>query len=265
MKLTRLLLLVLLPTAAWSQDLPPELVRYADFVFYNGNVLTADADRDFTVAEAVAVRDETILAVGTSERILRFAGPDTRRIDLAGRSLTPGFIYSDGDNAVPAGDIIKDSQWGGFTHPHLGGESLDQALATLSFIVDQESASGVPLFFNLSDSWASIAMRSWGISTLDEVAPEIPIAVYLDSSYGLVNTAMIELALSKGFPVDHSTSTAMPTVTSRAKQVRSSSASSAGRSGRGLIPDGLTRLQSPVPRKRWRSTLATASRLRQVT
>jgi len=196
-------LLLLTPVATIAEDVPPELIRYADFVFHNGQVLTADADSSFTVAQAVAVRDSKILAVGTSEDVLRLAGPTTRRVDLKGRSLTPGFIYSDGDNSVPAGDILKDSQWGGMTHPHLGGETLDQALATLSFVVGREGTNGEPMFFNLSDSWASLAMQRWDISTLDEVAPEIPIAVYLDSSYGLVNTAMINLALERGFPADH--------------------------------------------------------------
>jgi hypothetical protein len=200
-----LLLLVIGATPVYAQtgDIPSELIRYADFVFYNGQVLTADADRDFTVAEAAAVRGNTILAVGDNIDVLRLAGPDTRRIDLKGRSLTPGFIYNDGDNAVPAGDILKDSQWGGFVRPHLGGSTLDQALATLSFIVDQEGAGEEAMFFNLTDSWAGIAMKSWDIATLDEVAPETPIAVYLDSSYSLVNTAMIDLALEKGFPEDH--------------------------------------------------------------
>ena len=203
MKLGRLFLLILAPVIAQTQDLPQELIHYADVVLYNGQVLTADADKNFTVAEAVAVRDEKIFAVGASDRIVSLAGPETRRIDLRGRTLTPGFIYSDGDNAVPAGDILKDSQWGGFTHPHLGGDTIDQALATLSFIVDKEGAGGVPMFFNLSDSWASVAMQSWDITTLDEVAPEIPVAIYLDSSYALLNTAMIDLAIEKGFPADH--------------------------------------------------------------
>ena len=197
------LLLISCSNAVAQGAVPSELIRYADVVFYNGQVLTADADKNFTVAEAVAVRDEKILAVGTSKRILQLAGQSTRRIDLRGRSLTPGFIYSDGDNSVPAGDILKDSQWGGTIHPHLGGETIDQALATLSFVVGKEGKTGEPMFFNLSDSWASVAMKSWDLATLDEVAPEIPIAVYLDSSYGLVNTAMIELAIKKGFPRDH--------------------------------------------------------------
>jgi len=192
-----------LPSYAQDSGVPPELIHYADIVFTNGEVLTADADKNFAVAEAVAVRGNTILAVGRSSDILRLAGPATRRVDLRGRSLTPGFIYNDGDNSVPAGDVLKDSQWGGLTRPHLGGATLDQALATMSFIVENEGAGEPAMFFNLSDSWASIAMKSWGISTLDEIAPDMPIAVYLDSSYSLVNTAMIELALERGFPKDH--------------------------------------------------------------
>ena len=188
---------------AQNSEIPRELIRYADFVFFDGQVLTADADKKFTVAQAVAVRDSKILAVGATSDILRLAGPGTRRVDLDGRSVTPGFIYNDGDNSVPAGDILKDSQWGGYVRPHLGGETLDQALATLSFIVDKESTAGEAMFFNLSDSWAGVAMKTWDISTLDEVAPDTPIAVYLDSSYSLVNTAMIELALKAGFPEDH--------------------------------------------------------------
>ncbi|MGH2569076.1 MAG: hypothetical protein ACRDGA_12125, partial [Bacteroidota bacterium] len=190
-------------TVAWSDNLPEEILAYADLVFYNGQVLTADADQAFTVAEAVAVRDEKILAVGTSQRMLSLAGPITRRVDLRGRSLTPGFIYSDGDGSVPAGDILKDSQWDGTIHPRLGGETIDQALTTLGFIVREKGSAGEPMFFNLTDSWASVAMESWDIATLDEIAPDVPIVIYLDSSYGLLNSAMIELALDKGFPANH--------------------------------------------------------------
>lgn len=203
MKRIILSLLLIAPALVHGQNVPAELLHYADIVLFNGQVLTADADKTFTIAEAVAVRDEKILAVGTSVKILRFAGPNTRRIDLRGRSLTPGFIYSDGDNAVPGGDILKDSQWDGRPHPHLGGETLDQALSTLAFVTREKGSATKPVFFNLSDSWASMAMESWDISTLDEIAATTPIAVYLDSSYALINSAMIDLAIESGFPADH--------------------------------------------------------------
>jgi len=199
-----LLLTLLYAMSASSQSaIPEELIHYPDFVFYNGQVLTADADEGFTIAEAVAVRGNRIFKVGNSADIRRLAGPNTRAIDLRGRSLTPGFIYNDADNAVPAGDILKDSQWNGMTYPHLGGETIDQALVTLARIVETAGEPGEPLFFNLQDQWAAVAMKSWGISSLDEVAPENPVIVYLDSSYGILNTAMIELAIQKGFPANH--------------------------------------------------------------
>ena len=200
---TCVLLALVVATQALAQAVPDELIRYADIVFTNGQVLTADADRDFGVAQAVAVRDARILAVGTNEQISRLAGEDTRRVDLRGRSLTPGFIYNDGDNSVPAGDMLKNSQWDGRIQPNLGGDTLEQALETIAFIVNRQGGRAEPLFFNLTDAWAGIAMKSWDLATLDRVAPATPIVVYLDSSYCLVNTRMIELALATGFPENH--------------------------------------------------------------
>lgn len=189
--------------SAQTANVPAELIHYPEFIFFNGQVLTADADEDFTVSDAVAVRGNRIFTVGTNRQVRRLAGPATRVINLRGRSLTPGFIYNDGDNSVPAGDILKDSQWNGIIRPHLGGETVDQALATLSFIVEKEGEPGEPLFFNLRDTLSGTAMDSWGISTLDEVAPDNPVIVYLESSEGLMNSAMIELAIESGFPANH--------------------------------------------------------------
>jgi len=199
------LTLQLVASTAFAQvsDIPAELIHYPDFVFFNGHVLTADADRDFTISEAAAVRGNKVFAVGTTQQIRRLAGPNTRVIDLKGRSLTPGFIYNDGDNSVPAGDILKDSQWNGLTRPALGGATIDQALATLAYIVENEGQADEPMFFNLQDQWAATAMESWNLSTLDEVAPNNPVIIYLDSSYGMVNSAMVELAIKEGLPADH--------------------------------------------------------------
>ena len=66
----------------------------ADLVFINGHVVTVDSQRP--EAQAVAVRGDRIVAVGTTDAILRLAGPQTRTIDLAGRLLIPGFIEGHG-------------------------------------------------------------------------------------------------------------------------------------------------------------------------
>src|SRR5688572_6973658 len=61
-----------------------------DVILSNGKIITVD-DR-FSIAEAVAVRGDRIVAVGTNSEITRLAGPATRRIDLRGRSVVPGLI-----------------------------------------------------------------------------------------------------------------------------------------------------------------------------
>ena len=61
-----------------------------DLVLSNGKIITVD--ERFTIAQAVAIHDDRIMAVGTNQEIARLAGPNTRRIDLRGRAVIPGLI-----------------------------------------------------------------------------------------------------------------------------------------------------------------------------
>ncbi len=61
----------------------------ADTLFRNGTVITIDDDRPR--AEGVAVAFGRVLAVGSDRELEALRGPDTRVIDLAGRTLIPGF------------------------------------------------------------------------------------------------------------------------------------------------------------------------------
>lgn len=60
-----------------------------DAVYHNARVVTVN-DR-FEIAQAVAVRDGEIVAVGADREVLALAGPATRRVDLGGRTMLPGF------------------------------------------------------------------------------------------------------------------------------------------------------------------------------
>ncbi|MGJ5830368.1 amidohydrolase [Streptomyces ossamyceticus] len=57
-------------------------------VLTGGQVITVDAG--FTVAEGVAVRGREIVAVGTDAEMRALAGPTTRIVELAGRTVLPG-------------------------------------------------------------------------------------------------------------------------------------------------------------------------------
>ena len=68
------------------------LAQPADLIVTNARIATLDAKS--TVAQAMAVREGKIVAVGTTQAVRRLAGPATRRIDAGGRTVIPGLIDS---------------------------------------------------------------------------------------------------------------------------------------------------------------------------
>lgn len=102
------------PAAGWAQS--------ADTVLLNGKILTVD--RSFSVREALAIRDEKILAVGSNAEIRKQAGPQTRVIDLQGRTVIPGLIDSH-IHAIRAGQTFTtEVNW-------VGTHSIDEAMARI--------------------------------------------------------------------------------------------------------------------------------------
>jgi hypothetical protein len=68
---------------------PPAESR-ATLVLTNGKIITVD--ERFAIAQAVAIRGDRIVAVGTNQQIDRLVESGTRRIDLRGRAVIPGLI-----------------------------------------------------------------------------------------------------------------------------------------------------------------------------
>src|SRR5262245_10422604 len=64
----------------------------ADTILYNGKILTVDSQ--FKTAQAVAVRGKQIAAVGADSDVMKLAGPNTVKIDLKGKTVTPGLIHT---------------------------------------------------------------------------------------------------------------------------------------------------------------------------
>ena len=63
---------------------------YVGRVLNNGKILTVD--NEFSIAEAVAIDGDRIVAVGSNTEIAEHIGPDTQVIDLQGRTVIPGLI-----------------------------------------------------------------------------------------------------------------------------------------------------------------------------
>ncbi len=87
-----------------------------DLILHNGKVITVD--EQFTVAEALAIRGDRIIAVGSDADVLELAGPDTDHLDLRGSTVLPGLVDThthplgaamyEFDHTVPEMDSVAD-------------------------------------------------------------------------------------------------------------------------------------------------------------
>ena len=84
--------------SAQAQSYPPEILRFADKVYTNATIVTLDDhtmnSNPGTIAQAMAVRDEVIIGLGSNDEMMRMAGPDTEIIDLLGKTVLPGIVES---------------------------------------------------------------------------------------------------------------------------------------------------------------------------
>ncbi|HWP56852.1 MAG TPA: amidohydrolase family protein [Candidatus Acidoferrales bacterium] len=79
-----------------AQTVPPELISYPDTILHNGKIATMDdqtrSTNPGTIVQAVAIREGKIVATGNNRQILAMKGPQTKIIDLKGRTVVPGII-----------------------------------------------------------------------------------------------------------------------------------------------------------------------------
>ena len=94
----------------------------ADTLLVNGKILTVD--RAFSTREAMAIRDGRIVALGGNLEIRRLAGPQTRVIDLEGRTAIPGLIDSHLHAIRAALSFSTEVNW-------IGATTLTEAVARI--------------------------------------------------------------------------------------------------------------------------------------
>ena len=192
------LLLGMLCGSTYSQDVPPEVIVYPQIILYNGKILTVD--RNFSVAQAIAIRDERILAVGTDNRILRLAGPNTERIDLQGKTVVPGFIdthahYGDYDilNMLLEEEGIEwegQIEWLG-----LIWKDVEMALRDIKRAVDAAAPNElVRIPISIADK--SDLLSKMTMAQLNSVSPRNPVVIVGQVRIGpqAANTRAIDLA-----------------------------------------------------------------------
>ncbi len=165
-------------------------------VFVNGEVLTMDADN--RVVQALSVRSGRIEALGSNEEIMALVSDRTEILDLAGRTLLPGFIDAHGHfPASGLGTVAAD-----LNSPPLGNiTDIDGLLTAL-----REQATGVPkgewvTGFGYDDTLLAES-RHPSREELDSVSGEHPVAILHISGHMVVanSAALAEAGIDAGTP-----------------------------------------------------------------
>jgi predicted amidohydrolase YtcJ len=155
----------------------------ADVVLTNGVIYTVDEGR--TTAEAIAIKDDTIIFVGSAEDAGEYIGEDTSVIDLEGKLVLPGLIDSHAHATSGVSDIYEVFLYG------IGSiEEYQQAIA--DFIEATPDLTGLQ-----GAGWINSVFGEHGptAAILDEVCPDIPAVLYSEDYHSVwVNTKTLELA-----------------------------------------------------------------------
>ena len=183
----------------WGQQgVPPEILAYPNMVLYNGQVLTADDN--FTIAEAVAIRDGKFLAVGRTDQILRMAGPQTRKVDLQRKSVTPGFIethaHSWSGNVGTSASRNSADVSPGYDYPGIMFKTHDEALQMVKEMVAKFPA-GKWIWTSTIRSRASLSLTA---QQLDTVSLNNPVTITISPQEAVLNSKALDLLIN-GSPV----------------------------------------------------------------
>ena len=160
----------------------PEVENPADLVLKNAAVYTIDDA--WTVASAVAVKGDEIMAVGSDDDMAAFIGDATEVMDLGGKMMMPGFMNGhDHIEAMP------------LNYCDLSGCDIDLDAYVKAIQEYIDANPGLPYY-----SAKPADLRAWPNSAADnrafnEAFPEIPILVSDASYHGkIANAALLELA-----------------------------------------------------------------------
>ena len=167
-------LLVLLAFAApvWAQT--------AETILINGKILTVDAQ--FSIQEALAVRDGKILAIGKTADVRKLADSRTRVIDLQGRTVIPGLIDSHLHGIRAALSFSTEVNW-------IGASSLDDALGRIR----QAARTMKPgAWLIVAGGWNVQQFKEKRVPTQAELiaaAPNSPVYVQLGYGWAMITPA----------------------------------------------------------------------------
>jgi predicted amidohydrolase YtcJ len=160
-----------------------------DLILHNGKIVSVD--KAFSIAQAIAIRDGKIVAVGSDSDVLPSKGPKTNIIDLSGKMVIPGLI----DSHVHPGAAMTE-----FDHAVPEMESIDDVL---DYVRKRAAALGEGKWVEVSQVFIT-RLREPRYPTraeLDQAAPKNPVVFATGPDCSLNSLAMKLSGIDRDFKV----------------------------------------------------------------
>ena len=155
-----------------AQQQPPNLI------LLNGQIFTSDAAHPYV--QALAISGERILATGDSAKVKALAGPHTRQIDLAGRTVIPGINDAHDHIGLDPPHAV-----------HLDLKTIDPTWNQLKDAIATAAAKAPKGTFILADI-GPITFHDTSVAriALDLVAPENPVILTTLTGHAAILNSM---------------------------------------------------------------------------
>lgn len=163
----------------------------ADLILHNGKVATVDGK--FSIVQAIAVRGEQVIKVGTNDDVLKTKGEKTKLIDLGGKLVLPGLI----DSHVHPGSASMHE----FDHPVPDMETIDDVL---KYIRARAEASAEGEWVSVSQIFITRLkeQRYPTKAELDAAAPRNPVVFATGPDASVNSLALKASGIDKDFKVE---------------------------------------------------------------
>src|SRR3954466_3076573 len=162
----------------------PATAQIADIVLDNGKIITAD--ERFTIAEAVAIRGQRVIAVGRTSDLSKFKGPQTQVIDLNGRTVIPGLIDNHAHWIRPAEH--NELRWDGVTTRARALQLLENPVR------DAPPSEWIAVLGGWSEEQFTDEARGFSRADLHRIAPNNPVVLQSVYNHSYLNSAALRAA-----------------------------------------------------------------------
>ena len=156
----------------------------ATYILYNGKVFTSDKKQMW--AEAIAIKDERIIAVGKNSEVIKLKGKGTIMIDLDQHLVVPGF--NDAHHHEGPSDHAKTFS---FKNGPFAPTSWEEARDSISQIIKEVPANILITSTINPDLLNDKRVRR---KALDSIAPDNPVILFAWTGHGsILNSAALRL------------------------------------------------------------------------